>query len=271
MDRQSTERWNDGNADHRAVNPGLRPDVSMGSPLQLQFLPLSILAFFRGVSDMAKVDSTDASSPVDESKAIKFVNWITEQAIEGVPPLSSAKDLAEEYLIDKSYSSIPERIDALINWETAKNFTSGFITGLGGILTLPVTVPAALGAAWLIQARMAGAIASICGHDLKEDRVRTLVLLSLVGDAGKEVVKRAGITIANKLTEKAFERIPGKVLIEINKRVGFRLLTKAGEKGVLNFVKIVPVAGGIVGGCFDAAACRTVGYAAKSAFLNQKK
>jgi len=205
----------------------------------------------------------------DESRAIQLVNWITQKAIEGVPPLSSAEHLAQEYLIDESYSSCASRIDSLINWETTKNFTSGFVTGLGGILTLPVAVPAALGSSWVLQARMAGAVARICSHDLNEDRVRTLVLLSLVGNSGKEVVKKAGITLANKLTQKAFQKVPGKVLIEINKRVGFRLLTKAGEKGIVNLAKMVPIAGGIVGGAFDAAACRTVGYSAKRLFLNE--
>jgi len=209
----------------------------------------------------------DGVPQVNESKALELVKWITTKAIQGVRPLTSAEDLAQEYLIDQSYSSNAARADSLINWETMKNFTSGFITGLGGLLTLPVAVPAALGASWILQARMAGAIARICGHDLSEDRVRTLVLLSLAGDSGKEVVKRAGITVANKLTQKAFEKIPGKVLIEINKRVGFRLLTKAGEKGVVNLIKIIPVAGGLVGGAFDAVTCRAVGYAAKAMFL----
>jgi len=208
-----------------------------------------------------------AKKAPDESKALQLVNWITEKAINGVPPLSSAENLATEYLIDASYASNAARVDSLINWETAKNFTSGFITGLGGLLTLPVAVPAALGASWVIQARMAGAIAQICGRDLTEDRVRTLVLLSLAGDSGKEVLKRAGITVTSKLTQKAIQRIPGRILIEINKRVGFRLLTKAGEKGIVNLMKVVPVVGGVVGGVFDAVTCRTVGYAAKRLFL----
>jgi len=205
----------------------------------------------------------------DESKALQLVNWISQKAIEGIPPLSSAEELAQEYLVDVSYDTVGSRIDSLINWETAKNFTSGFITGLGGLITLPVAVPAALGASWALQARMAAAIARISGHNLAEDRVQTLVLLSLVGGSVKEVVKRAGITVTNKLTQKALQRIPGKMLIEINKRVGFRLLTKAGEKGVVNLIKVVPVAGGFVGGAFDAASCRTVGYAAKKLFLNE--
>ncbi len=202
----------------------------------------------------------------DESKASQLVNWIVDSAIEGVPPLSSASDLAQEYLIDRSYTDSDDRVASLINWETSKNFTTGFVTGLGGLLTLPVAVPSALGASWIIQARMSGAIAIIDGHDLKEDRVRTLVLLSIIGDSAKEVLKQAGVKIGRKLTEKVVMQIPGKVLIEINKKVGFRLLTKAGEKGIINLIRAVPVVGGLVTGGFDAAACRTVGKVAHNIF-----
>jgi len=201
-----------------------------------------------------------------EGQAVKVVKWIIDKAVNGLPPLSSADDLAQEYLIDDGYPDNEARVDALINWETAKNFTSGFITGLGGLITLPVSVPSALGASWVIQARMCGAIAVIYGHSLREDRVRTLVLLSLLGDAGKEVLKRAGIKVGQKVTQNVIKKIPGKVLIEINKKVGFRLLTKAGEKGVVNLTKAIPVVGGIVGGTFDGVTCRSVGYAAQRIF-----
>ena len=97
-------------------------------------------------------------------------------------------------------------------------------------------------------------------------RVRTLILLSIVGDAAKEILKQAGVKIGRKLTEKVVMQVPGKVLIEINKKVGFRLLTKAGEKGVINLIKAVPVVGGLVAGGFDVAMCRTVGRVAHDIF-----
>ena len=135
------------------------------------------------------------------NKAVQLINWLIEKAIEGVPPLSSAEDLAQEYLIDQSYPDDEERIESLINWETTKNFTTGFITGLGGILTLPVTLPAGFGASWIIQARMAAAIAKIAGYDLQSDRVQTFVVACLVGDALKDIVKSTGIQIGKRLEQ----------------------------------------------------------------------
>lgn len=117
---------------------------------------------------------------------------------------------------------------------------------------------------------MAGCIARIAGHDLREDRVRTLVLLSIAGNSAKEVIKEAGVTLAKKATTRAINRVPGRALIDINKKVGFRLITKAGERGIINLTKMVPIVGGLVCGGADAAASRTVGYTAKRIFFSGK-
>lgn len=209
------------------------------------------------------------SNDSSESKALKLVNWLTERGVKGVPPLSSAEDLAQEYLIDTSFPDDEERIESLINWETTKNFTTGFITGLGGLITLPVALPAGFGASWVIQARMAAAIARIAGYDLSSDRVRTFVVACLVGDAIKDIAKSSGIQIGKGLTKSLVNKIPGKVLTGINKQVGFRLITKAGGRGAINLMKGVPVVGGVVGGAFDATACRVVGKNAKRLFYSR--
>jgi hypothetical protein len=118
---------------------------------------------------------------------------------------------------------------------------------------------------------MCGAIAAIYGRSLKEDRVRTLVLLAMLGDSGKEILKDLGIKIGRRVIVAAIDRIPRRVLGQINKRVGFRLLTKAGERGLVNFTEIVPVVGGVVGGSFDAAMCVGVRKTAKRIFRTEKQ
>jgi hypothetical protein len=201
-----------------------------------------------------------------QSRALKLVRKLVDYGIDGVGPLCPAGQLADQYLNDPAYSSLDERVDALIRWEASKNFGAGFIAGLGGIVVLPVAIPAALGASWIIQARMCGAIAAMYGYDLRSDRVRTLILLSLLGDAGKEILKETGVRLGKRIGLALIDRIPGRVLIEINKRVGFRLLTKAGERGIVNLAKLVPGLGGLMGGGFDAATCIAVGRIAKASF-----
>lgn len=202
-----------------------------------------------------------------DSQALDLTTWIIDRALSGVPPMRrSAYQVADDFIKDKKFKNNNERVASLITWETSKNFTSGFVTGMGGIITLPVAIPAAIGASYAIQARMSGAIARIHGHDLEDDRIRTFVLLTLAGDSAKEVLKQAGVKIGSKVTQKLISQVPGKVLIEINKKIGFRLITKAGEKGVINLMKIVPVVGGAVAGGFDAVSCQAVGRIAHDIF-----
>jgi uncharacterized protein (DUF697 family) len=199
-------------------------------------------------------------------QALTLVKWLSDHAIDGVRPLSSAEDLATEYLRDQSYGSHGQRIDALINWETSKNFTSGFVTGLGGLLTLPFALPAGFAASWVIQARMAAAIARIYGHDLHSERIRTLIVATLVGDSIAEIATASGIRVGSGIAKAVADRVSRRGFIEFSRRVGSRLLRMAGQKSSVNLVKGVPLIGGIAGGTLDAVGCRVVGKHARKLF-----
>lgn len=205
----------------------------------------------------------DATS---EASASRLATYLLDKGLTGVGPLSSAEDLANEYLVDAGLGSDDARVGALIRWETRKNFTTGFVTGLGGVVTFPVSIPAALGASWLLQARMAGAIARIYGHDLDSERVRTKVLLSLAGDVARDAMSDFGLKLGNTLTQRAVDQIPGRLLVEVNKRIGARLLAQVGQRVVLRFPRAVPIVGGVVGGLLDAVVCRKTGRTAKTLF-----
>ena len=134
------------------------------------------------------------------------------------------------------------------------------------MFTLPVAIPSALVASLVIQASMVAAIAEIHGHRSTDDRVRTVILACMLGTGIEDVVKQTGIAVGEKVAIELLKELPGTVLIEINKKVGFRLLTKSGEKGAVNLVKLVPVVGGLVGGALDGANCWAVGRIADRVF-----
>lgn len=200
-----------------------------------------------------------------------LMEWLMDKAVNGAAPLSSAENLAQEYLIDQTYADDGERIDALINWETTKNFTAGFITGLGGVLTLPVSVPTDFVASWLIQARMAAAIARICGFDLKSDRVQTFILACLVGDAVKDVGKAAGLDLSDGLTKSLLKKTTSEVAEELQEKVGARLVAMAAKRTASSVAKGIPLIGGLVGGTFDATACHVAGRTAKRLFFSKRR
>ena len=207
------------------------------------------------------------TAPNDQNLAAgQLATYLLEHGIRGLGPLASAETLASEYLGDVRYRDDEARVSALVNWETGKNFTTGFLTGLGGFITLPVAVPAALAASWVVQARMAAAIARIYGHSLEDERVRTRILLALAGDVAKDAMKDLGLKVGDKLTQRAVEQIPGRLLVELNKRIGAKLAAQVGQRVLLRFPRAVPVLGGFVAGGLDAVVCRKVGATARTLF-----
>ena len=93
----------------------------------------------------------------EPSVAVELARWVVDRGLAGGGPLSSAEELAAEYLRDQGFRDDHARVDSLIRWEQSKTFTTGFITGIGGLVTLPVAVPAALGASWLHVVDLDGA------------------------------------------------------------------------------------------------------------------
>jgi len=216
--------------------------------------------------------SNSASNGDDEpgkngfaKKAQALIKWLLSAAIDGGGPLPSAQDLAEEYL-QRCNGDVEKAIQSLIVWQTSKGAGTGFLSGLGGLPVMPFTLPASMIASYGLGARLAAAIAHLRGYDLRCDSVRTTVLLSLLGDSVKELLKGAGIVIGLKVTHNLLKQLPGKILIEINRRIGFRLLTKFGEKGVINFVKMIPLVGGVIGAVFDSSFVFGCGKTAKQLF-----
>lgn len=175
------------------------------------------------------------------------------------------EEFATDYL-DKHES--PRRAaDDLVHWQIAKCVTSGFVTGLGGLLTLPVAIPANLSSVLYVQLRMVAAIAYMGGYDVRSDQVQTLCYLSLVGDAAVDILKQTGTKIGEKMLTNAVGKVSGATLAKINQRVGFRLITKFGEKGVINLGKAIPLVGGVVGGALDTVTTKAIADNAIRLFL----
>ena len=207
---------------------------------------------------------------IDQASIMKGLDWAYDQAVNGSPFFKSAEDLGNEF--KQAYTAGTDSLDAcakrLVRWQMAKAGTSGFLSGLGGVLTLPVAIPANLASVMFVQIRMIAAIAHLGGHDMRTDRVRTLCYVCMCGSAAIDVPKGVGIKLGEKLTVHAIKKIPGKTLTHINKAVGFRLITKFGEKGIINLGKMVPVTGGVVGGTFDAISTRSIGKIARTIFID---
>ena len=204
----------------------------------------------------------------DDFSVDQTLDWIIDVGTNGFGFLPPAQKVAEDHR--RQCSSVEEAIDSIIAWNTAYAAGTGFVTGIGGIATLPLAIPASLASSYALGANTAAAIAVLRGYDIHSDQVRTFILLSLIGEAGKKVLKDvAGFQLGAKVAQNLIKSIPGKVLIEINKKVGFRLITKAGEKGIVNLIKLVPLAGGVIGAGFDGTFVNSCGQTAKEVFKSK--
>ena len=209
-------------------------------------------------------------SLITDEAAQQLALWLGKSITSGASPLASADSLVEAYRADARYKHDEERVDALIRWETGKSFTAGFITHLGGLLTLPVSLPASVAVTWLLQARMAAAVAKLRGHDIEDPRVQAMVLASLTGSVAPQTLRAFGVRAGEWAAGRMVQRVSEKTLMRVNQRIGFHLLTTAGQRGLLQVARFVPVAGAAVGGAIDAYGSRKVARAAKALFLHAR-
>lgn len=198
------------------------------------------------VSLLAKEDLENALATVMDyvlsTDSVKIESYIDKLRKQN--PGISCDDLAKKVLHRKSI----------------KNGFIGCITGIGGLITLPVAIPADLVCSWRIQVSMAFSIAYIYGHTKDTIDLKTDLYLILAGDSAKEALKRFGIEVSKGVTKKAVDKyITRNVMTKIWKVVGRKIITKAGEKSMTSFMKMVPLVGAPVGFAFDWTATQAVG------------
>lgn len=203
---------------------------------------------------------------ITEEQMIEILDTLYVKSVNGIPKVSlPVDDLVEDYI--KKNSNVEDAAKSLINNSIVKCGTSGFITGFGGFASMIATLPANITSVMYVQLRMCCAIAKMAGYDIHSDQVQTLIYACLTGSAVGDILKQAGIKFANKFGTTMVKKIPGKTLTAINRKVGFRFVTKFGEKGIINLGKVVPVLGAFVGGGMDIASTRLIGYNAYKIFM----
>ena len=187
---------------------------------------------------------------IAQEDVMKILDSCYEKCLNGIPKVSpSVEEMANDYL--KKYKTKEEACKAMIRNQITKCATSGFITGFGGFITMPVTLPANITSVIYVQMRMIACTSYMAGFDLDSDQTQTLVYACLAGVAVNNVLKQASIKFGVKFANGLIKKIPGKVLIKINQKVGFRFVTKFGTKGIINLGKLIPGVGAVIGGGLD--------------------
>jgi hypothetical protein len=203
---------------------------------------------------------------VSQEEIMQLLDKLYDRSVQGIAKVSPPiEKLANDYL-EKSKNT-DDAAKKFINYQVAKCSTSGFVTGLGGFITLPVAIPANVGSVMYVQMRMIACLAYMGGYDTNSDQVQTLAYACFAGISIDQILKNVGIQFGTKFTMAMVKKIPGIVLTKINQKVGFRFLTKFGTKGLINLGKSVPVVGGFISGGFDFAETRIIASRAYKMFI----
>lgn len=148
----------------------------------------------------------------------------------------------------------------IVSRKSFKNGLVGAATGVGGLITLPITVPADLILTWKMQVYLALVIAHIFGHSKETTDLKTDIYLILAGNSASETLKRLGIEGTKAVTKRVIEKnITKEIMMKIWKIIPQKIITKGGQKSMTSFMKMVPLVGVPIGFGFNYFATKSVG------------
>ena len=188
-----------------------------------------------------------------------FVHQALDRAIRGVGPLDGAA-LAAEKQLDEQKGNVDKGIREVIENNVRMAGAQGFLTNIGGLVTMAVMVPANVSGLALLQSRMIAGIAHLRGYDLDDKRTRNAIMACMLGEerllALIKKKKLPGTPMA-LATAPVYDPHLSTVLAN---EVASELITKvAGIRLAVTVGRRVPVVGGLVGMSADAYATWRVG------------
>ena len=143
--------------------------------------------------------------------SLNILDAVYKNVVQGVPKVSKPVEvLALDYV--QKYKDKDTAIKKLLKNQVTKCTVSGFMTGLGGAITLPVAVSADIASVLYVQMMMIAATAYISGYDLESDQTHTFVYACLAGVSIDKVLADAGIKFSTKFSTALINKIPGEVI-----------------------------------------------------------
>jgi uncharacterized protein (DUF697 family) len=217
----------------------------------------------RGIAPVAQAVSPQATGGV--------LRRVLEIALDGYGRFPSAKTTAARHL-QRHSGSEPAAIQSLIDVHVRLASAQGFVTNLGGMVALPVAVPANLTGVAVLQVRMVGAIAHLRGYDLDDSRVRTALVMCLLGGEGIGSRVAQGILPTSPMAVATAPMFDPDLDRRVAEEVVADLVTRIGGKNVaLMITKRVPLLGGGIGAVIDGIATHQIGTFTKGELVRRRR
>lgn len=207
---------------------------------------------------------------VAPKQAFRFVRQVLDLAIDGYGRYPGAAESADRRLAE-SDGDVDKAINAVIDAHVRMAGVQGFVTNLGGVVTLAVTIPANVAGLAVLQCHMVAAIAHLRGYDLQDGRVRNAVLACLLGESSVDDLlkqKRLPSSPMGIATAPAHDpELDQRIAVEVTQE----LITKvSGRRVATSVARRVPVLGGGVGAVGDGFSTWRIGRYAERALLSRR-
>ena len=194
---------------------------------------------------------------------------ILELAIEGKGKLPGAKHSAKSLLVQRNDAELA--ISRMITTHVALAGGQGFATKWGGFLVSLVTIPTNLAAASFLQARLVSGIAHLRGYELSDPRVRTAILMVMLGPAGNADLVSKGILPSSPLVVATAPVFDARLDLQVSKALLDRSLNQmTGKRFGVWLGKRIPFVGGGVGAVVDGWSTRSIALHAMEVFPSRR-
>jgi len=175
---------------------------------------------------------------------------IIEFAINGNSAFPGAKTTAARSLQAKGEREAA--IDSIVMQHIGLASAQGFLTSVGGLITLPVGLPANLAGLAVLSVRMIGSIAHLRGYDVDDRRVRAALTLAMLGDDEVRRLVTEGKLPTTPLVIATSPMFDADLERKISERVMGSLAGRMGGKHLaVVVVRRIPLVGGGVGAAVD--------------------
>lgn len=162
-------------------------------------------------------------------------------------------------------------ISSLVATHISMATAQGFITNLGGVISLAVGLPANIAAIAVVQIRLVACIAHLRGYDIDSPRVRTALMMCLLGREGVTRMMERGelpttplaVATAPMFDATLDRQIAEKIFGELFGRIG-------GRRAAVLIARRIPLLGGGVSGALDAWSTKDIGAYAREQFPRRR-
>jgi hypothetical protein len=207
-------------------------------------------------------------APIARSHAPAMTSGVVrrafDRAVDGFGPLPGAAEAADKRLAEHD-GDITATIRSLIDSHVRLAGVEGFLTNIGGLVTLTITLPLNVAGLALLQCHLVAGIAHLRGYDLDDPRVRNAVYACMLGeDTVKTLIRKKKLPSSPMAIATAPARDP-ELDLRLAAEVTGELLTRvAGKRTIAIVGRRTPVIGGGVGAVADGYSTFHVGrYAAQ--------